>query len=207
MHNGSHIVAMSGNIWNLSEGFEFVRVPLVFEQGRYVNVFADKNNKTLAETLEHSRYAKLKPAVLEGYAGSLDQPLGKFLLEIKKLGDPFFRHFLNKYGDLQYSKFSILNTEFLLQRGVYAYRAGDDLMYIGRCRDQMKKRINQGYGKIHPKNCYLDGQATNCHLNSRVTSSESKISLWLCKMDDADEIVAKERRLIQTYKPPWNIQR
>lgn len=60
----------------------------------------------------------------------------------------------------------------------------------------MKKRINQGYGKIHPKNCYLDGQATNCHLNSRVTSSEGKISLWLCKMDDADEIVAKESRLI-----------
>lgn len=88
MHNGSRIAAMSENIWNLSEGFEFVRVPLVFEQGRYVNVFAGKNNATLAETLEHSRYAKLKPAVSEKYAGSLDQLLGKFLLEIKELGDP-----------------------------------------------------------------------------------------------------------------------
>lgn len=198
---------MNRNIWNLSKGFDFVRVPLVFEQGRYINVFADKNNKTLAETLEHSRYAKLKPVVSEKYADNLDQPLGRFLLEVKKLGDPFYLHFLNKYGDLEYSKFFISDAKFFQSRGIYAYGVGTDLKYIGRCRDQMKKRINQGYGKIHPKNCFLDGQATNCHLNSRVTSANGEISLWLYKMDDVDEIVSMERKLIQAHQPPWNIQR
>lgn len=198
---------MNANNWQLSEGFDFVRVPLIFEQDRYVNVFAAKNNKSLAETLDHKRYAKLKTAVLERYEDYLDCPLGTFLLEIKNLGDPFYRHFLNKYGDLEYSKFAISDASFFQLRGIYAFRVAGDLKYIGRCRDQMKKRINQGYGKIHPKNCYVDGQATNCHLNSRVTLSKDEISLWLCKMEDEDEIMMTERRLIQTYQPPWNIQR
>ncbi len=197
---------MNGNPWNLSEDIEFVHVPLVFEQERYVNVFADKNNKTLAETLEHNRYAKLKSAVLRDYSDFLDQPLGQFLLKVKNLDDPFYRQFLNKYGDLQYSKFSISDASFYPLKGVYAYRVGGDLKYIGRCRDQMKKRVNQGYGKIHPKNCFLDGQATNCHLNSRVTMTKEEVSLWLCEMDEDDEIVVAERGLISAYQPPWNIQ-
>lgn len=198
---------MDISVCNLPEGYEFVRVPLKFEHERYVNVFANKNNKTSAETLDHSRYAKLKPDVLKRYTGYVDQPLGRFLLEIKIQGDPFYRRFLNNYGDLEYSKFSISDAAFFRQREVYAYQAGGDLKYIGRCRDQMKKRINQEYGKIHPKNCYLDGQATNCHLNSQVTSHKGEISLWLCRMDDGDEIVVMERRLIQANHPLWNIQR
>jgi hypothetical protein len=45
----------------------------------------------------------------------------------------------------------------------------------------MKKRISQGYGKISPKNCYLDGLATNCHLNALITEtikSKKEILLW-----------------------------
>jgi len=79
--------------------------------------------------------------------------------------------------------------------------------YIGRCKDSMKKRINQGYGKIHPKNCYLDGQATNSHLNARITAEKKKITLWLHEMDSETEIELLERELIRAYNPPWNIQR
>lgn len=71
----------------------------------------------------------------------------------------------------------------------------------------MKKRVNQGYGKIHPKNCFRDGQATNCHLNALITAATSEVTLWLCRMDHGDEIEAVESELIQRYMPPWNIQR
>lgn len=195
------------NTNDLPEGYDFVHVPLSFTQERYVNVFAEKNNKTLAETLKHSRYAKFEPVVLERYADYLNQPLGQFLLEVKQLGDTFYRSFLNKYGDLEYSNFSISDAEFFQLRGIYAYHDGYNLKYIGRCLDQMKKRINQGYGKIHPKNCYLDGQATNCHLNSKITSHKGAVSLWLCKMDDLDGIKEIEGRLIQENDPPWNLRR
>lgn len=70
----------------------------------------------------------------------------------------------------------------------------------------MKKRINQGYGKIHPKNCYLDGQSTNCHLNALVARNLDSIELWFCELTPA-EIDIAEKELIHAYKPAWNIRR
>jgi hypothetical protein len=103
--------------------------------------------------------------------------------------------------------FFITDQTVLQSKGVYAYLLGDELKYIGRCKDSMKKRIDQGYGKIHPKNCYLDGQATNCHLNSRITEVKDNVTLWLYQMESPSEIESMERALIRSCHPPWNIQR
>ncbi len=187
--------------------FEFLQVPLEFEAGSYKNVFSNKNNKTVSETLEHKRYAKLSKLIEASYLSSIEKPLGLFLSELKSSGDDFYKRFLNKYGDMEYSIFRISTSELLNCKGIYAYLAGDKLKYIGRCKDSMRKRINQGYGKIHPKNCYLDGQATNCHLNARITTENDNISLWLHKMDSETEIEILERNLIRSYNPEWNIQR
>ena len=70
----------------------------------------------------------------------------------------------------------------------------------------MRKRVNQGYGRIHPKNCFRDGQATNCHVNARIAAETSDVTLWLCRMDNHADIEAVERGLISEYLPPWNIQ-
>lgn len=191
---------------NLS-GFEFAGVPLRFESQTFVDVFAQKNNKTLGETLDHRRYAKLADFVLPRYRAHLGTPLGEFLYGLKYGGDDVYRRFLNKYGDLEYSIFEIDDQIIAMKMGVYAYLIGDDLVYIGRCRDSMRKRINQGYGKIHPKNCYVDGQATNCHLNARIAQERDSVSLWLCEMASQDEIVRVESWLLGKYAPPWNIQR
>ena len=71
----------------------------------------------------------------------------------------------------------------------------------------MKKRINQGYGKIHPKNCYLDGQATNCHLNTLIARADEEVKLWLCEMESIQEIELVEKKLIRKHQPEWNILR
>lgn len=187
--------------------YEFTQVPLTFNGKSYRDIFGEKNNKTVAETLEHRRYAKLKNEVTEKYHKSLDKPLGIFLLGLKKDGDGFYKNFLNKYGDLAYTIFTISDRAYFDCTGVYGYQSDNELKYIGRCKDSMKKRVNQGYGKIHPKNCYLDGQATNCHLNARITDTKSNITLWLHQMDIPSEIKALEMALIRAYNPTWNIQR
>ena len=186
---------------------EFERVPLRFEYGTYREVFAQKNNKTLGQTLDHHRYARIAKQVLPEYASSMGIPLGNFLLELKRKGDESYRRFLNKYGDLTYSTFAIADEAYLNTKGVYAYYVSNELKYIGRCRDSMKKRLNQGYGKIHPKNCYIDGQATNCHLNAKITQAGDGVSLWLCQIESDQEIEMIEPQLIRRYSPPWNIQR
>lgn len=185
----------------------FRRVEIVYEDGSYENVFANKNNKTLKQTLEHYRYANLSDLIIPIFPADLDMLIGTFVLQLKHDDNPLYRRFLNKYGDLTYSNFMISDKRYLDAKGVYAYYVDHELKYIGRCKDSMKKRINQGYGKIHPKNCFRDGQATNCHLNALVTEVGTGVSLWLNPMESDDEIEVVERRLITEYEPPWNIQR
>lgn len=181
-------------------------VPLAFDDEIQTNIFSAKNNKSVRETLAHARYAKVSELTHADHGDSMDQPLGEFLLSLKIAGDDFYKRFLNRYGDLEYSRFSLADSTFHDLKGVYAYFHKDQLMYIGRCRDSMKKRVNQGYGKIHPKNCYIDGQATNCHLNALITKVRKQVSLKLHSMASDEEIIQLEVQLIQELNPPWNIQ-
>ena len=187
--------------------YEFDAVRLVFETGTYSEKFGEKNNKTVLETLQHRRYAKLRDETEKNYpANVLDEPLGSFLLRLKQSGDDFYRRFLNRDGDEEYSIFRTADKGVIDKRGIYAYKIKNELKYIGRCRDSMQKRVNQGYGKIHPKNCYIDGQATNCRLNALITAERKSVSLWFCALD-LDKINQAECCLIDAYQPPWNIQR
>ena len=187
--------------------YEFEQVVLCRHVDLYCDVFGQKNNKTVAETLEHCRYAKFKEATYQKYPSALNEPLGRFLLQLKREGDEFYTRFPNKYGDLTYSTFSISDPEYFDKKGVYAYLSDNELKYIGRCKDSMKKRVNQGYGKIHPKNCYLDGQATNYHLNAKITKESGNVTLWMHQIESVPEIERIEKELIRLCNPQWNLQR
>lgn len=95
------------------------------------------------------------------------------------------------------------------QRGLYCFvvEDGEQIKYIGKTADSFKKRMNQGYGQIHPKNCYLDGQATNCHLNALIAGSQESVGLRVHPMEDKSEVGRVERLLIEQLRPQWNIQR
>lgn len=136
---------------------------------------------------------------------SLDKPLGEFLLQLKTENNPFYKEFLNPHGDKRYCVFSIDDPRFIEAKGLYCYRVDETIKYIGRCLDSFRKRINQGYGRIHPKNCYLDGQSTNCHLNSMIAHNMDRVSLYICKLADDKEIEYLEKLLIKKEQPEWNV--
>lgn len=186
---------------------EFTPAELQFHQRNLTNVFAEKNNKTVLETLEHIRYQPLCAPVKREYPDSLNQCLGEFLHCLKLRRDLFYKNFLNLYGDLTYCRFSICDAAHSRGRGLYCFVARDteEIKYIGKTTDSFKKRINQGYGQIHPKNCYLDGQATNCHLNALIADSKESVGLRVCPLEDAPEIARLEKLLIRTFRPEWNI--
>ena len=184
----------------------FVNVPLKFEPGQQKDVFGKKNNKTLGSTIEHKRYSKFSEKVVKDYNNHLSQPLGKFLLSLKHCGDQFYDEFLNEYGNLEYTRFYIKDEQFFNLKGVYAIMVANKLVYVGRCLDSFQKRFNQGYGKINPKNCYIDGQSTNCRINAKITQSKSDVELWIHQMNDDDLIKELETQLIDSLSPPWNIK-
>lgn len=186
--------------------YKFTPVILLFSNTLFENVFANKNNKTLGQTLLHRRYEAFTEESSLRYPEYLGFSLGKFLLTLKENGDRFYMKFLNKFGDLTYSKFWVDDEQVLKAKGLYLYSARNSLQYIGRCRDSYKKRINLGYGTIHPKNCFIDGQLTNCHINALITQFRMDISLFICNIEDNQAIVKAERGLIEKYKPLWNIQ-
>ena len=192
--------------WNDMQ-YRFVNVALTFLPGTSENVFAEKNNKTVAQTIAHRKYIKLATETKQRYSNNLNSPLGDFLMSLKRSGDQFYSFFLNPHGDLTYSKFSIQNCDVIAAKGLYIYTVEGQLQYIGRCKNSFGKRINQGYGKIHPKNCYRDGQSPNCRINAQVTRNRESVKLLVCQLDVDDEIVASEAGLISKYRPPWNIQR
>jgi hypothetical protein len=169
-------------------------------------LFGQKNNKTLRQTLFHPKYAHLTSCVVESYASSLDRRLGDFLLGLKQNGDPFYRRFLNPYGDEIYCEFRLLDGAIQRLKGLYCFTAGGALKYIGKSTDSYERRISQGYGRIHPKNCYRDGQATNCHLNALIAGYAGEVALFVHPMLGNDDITKTEAALIAKERPDWNIQ-
>jgi len=185
----------------------FDKAPLLFHDlGPRSDLFGAKNNKTLRQTLAHRRYSSLAVECSALYPAHLDTGIGEFLTQLKYQNDPYYQRFLNSHGDGAYCTFGLAPSEVCRQKGLYAYTALGELRYIGRCLDNFGKRINQGYGKIHPKNCFRDGQTTNCHLNALICQNKNGLCLFLLALQADEEICHLERELIRAYDPPWNIQ-
>lgn len=185
---------------------DFIQIPIIFHQLGIVDLFAQKNNKTLAETLSNRRYASLSREVFCHYPNSLNEGLGTFLYKLKRSGDKFYLKFLNEYGDNVFCNFSIASTPLNRSKGVYSFTIGETIKYFGRSHDPFEKRLNQGYGHISPKNCYLDGQSTNCHVNSLLAKYVNGVSFYVCALDDDFKIDFLERLLIELHTPEWNLQ-
>ena len=187
--------------------FDFQEVEMSFQEWDLENLFAEKNNKSLGDTVLSPRYSTLSKRIIDKYSSYLEMPLGTFLLKMKTVGDLMYRDFLNSYGDLKYCLFRIPSNDRTQKKGLYLFQNDEGVQYIGRCRDAFIKRFNQGYGKIHPKNCYIDGQATNCHLNSLINGTRGRVKLFICPLEDDLFIERSEKVLIQEYGAPWNIQK
>jgi len=188
-----------------NETIEFKIIPLTFSGHDIQSTFYDKKNKTLAQTFDHQKYSRLKLLLADKYEIHLNSKLGDFLKTLKEADDKNYLCFLNKYGDNKFCQFKIADN--LSDKGIYCYIVDDKIKYIGRCTDNFKKRINQGYGKIHPKNCFIDGQATNCHLNSLINSNKNvQFGIYIMTDKTIDEIKELEKLILTCNRFEWNIQ-
>ena len=95
----------------------------------------------------------------------------------------------------------------LNDKGLYIWVVNGKVKYLGRCGDNFKKRVNQGYGKINAKNCFIDGQTTNCHLNSEINKIEN-VEFYVYRMNDKSktEIDDLELKLLNEINFEWNMQ-
>ncbi|XMB85490.1 hypothetical protein RJG79_08670 [Mycoplasmatota bacterium WC44] len=114
---------------------------------------------------------------------------------------------LNQYGKELFSKFKIQVDNLTRSKGLYAFFKNDELIYIGRTHDSFANRVNTGYGNISPKNCYVDGQRTNCKMNSYINSAlnlGNTIDFYVLKIDETETINELEIYYISELNPPLN---
>lgn len=189
--------------------FTFHRIGIELIKSNIQEPFKSFDKKTIRELLKHNRYSHLKESVFNDYEHLLDVPAGQALYELKKVKDPFYMNFLNKYGDLSYCQFVVKGSESLLsKKGVYTIVMDDELVFAGVCNNTFKLRFNQHIGNISPKSCFRDGTATHCHINANIAENISKSTIYfqVCPMIDLDEMKMLKNTIIDRFEPKWNIR-
>lgn len=113
---------------------------------------------------------------------------------------------LNPHGLGPFSR--LIVPELPDRPGVYAVLSRDqDVLYVGRARDSLRNRWGRrGYAVIDPRNCFVGGESTNCHINGLITDGLSRgeaYTLWFHVIDPPHVL---ERELRSGLRPIWNIQ-
>lgn len=110
---------------------------------------------------------------------------------------------LHLYGSGSFCRFQIPSNQNM--PGIYAIVIDKMIVYLGKC-DNLTQRFNYGYGVIHPRNCYINGQVTNCRINKKIAevfNSGSHVDLYFHQKDHPGPL---EKKLIKIYAPKWNIK-
>jgi hypothetical protein len=195
-------------IENTTINFEIIPVTII--QRDFENIFLD-NKKTLRYSLDKAitdkknRLNKIASEHLTKYSTLLDLNLGEFLFRLKSESNSDYKLYLNKYGDRRYCIYKI--DQFLNDKGIYCYVVDNKIKYLGRSRKTFKERFNE-YGKITAYNCLIDGQATNCHINSIINSIDN-VFVGIYKMTNKsdEEIKEMEKRILKHKTFEWNLQK
>jgi hypothetical protein len=110
---------------------------------------------------------------------------------------------LNPHGAGPFCRLRI--AQQVREPGLYAVMAADEVRYIGIADDLAERWGPRGYGAIHPRNCYVGGQATNCKINAavlRAVKAGNRLYLYFARvLADRRQI---EARLVAALRPPLN---
>lgn len=196
-----------------NETIEFKTLSVDIRNKNQENIFKDNIKRSLGYKLEKAaknkkdRLHRKADELKHKYKSDLNECLGSFLTKLKSESNPDYKLFLNKYGDSKYCEYSI--TKFQNDKGIYCYIVDNKIIYIGRSKKTFGERFKD-YGKITPYNCLVDGQATNCNINSKVNELKSLVVGFYLMNDSTDkEIERFEKKIINSLKKNhelWNVQ-
>jgi hypothetical protein len=144
------------------------------------------------------------------YASNIDlrrTPDGNPVLETPHLRYANLKNLpLNPYGLGPFSR--LILQKLPLKPGVYTIvNDTNQILYIGKTRDSISERWStRGYAVIHPRNCFVGGQETNCRINNLIVQTvSSRIRLGLyAHVTDRSKVDEIETTLITRLRPPWN---
>jgi hypothetical protein len=164
----------------------FKPVKLTFTGGVKEGTFS-RMQKTVQEILEDQAYTHLKDPVNAKYSRYLPLKAGLFLSQLKERQDPFYREFLNPYGDEKFGSFRAEETKDITKPGILLVVVKRGIYYACACPGSFRVTINDTFGRIIPEHCFLNGDAVRCRINAVISNNRDEAGLYIYVSNTAEE--------------------
>jgi hypothetical protein len=164
----------------------FKPVNLNFTGGMREDLFA-RVQKPLGEIMKNPAFSHLLPAINTRYSRYLPLQTGLFLHQLKERHDPFYREFLNMYGDEKYGAFRLGDSREGDRKGVLVVVVNRGIYAVVNCPDTIRGMINDTFGRILPEDCLLSGDSTRCRINALICNNKKEARIYIhTSGDDAE---------------------
>jgi hypothetical protein len=173
----------------LGKNLYFHPVTLHFAGSVREDAFA-RVQKTLEEVLGQPAFEHLRLPVNAKYSRYLPMKTGLFLSQLKERHDPFYREFLNPYGDERYGTFRAEDSKETEKTGILIVVVNRGLYHAIGSPIPLRTTINNRLGRIGPDDCLLSGDPVRCRINALLCNNKKEAGLYTHPVKNEDERLA-----------------
>jgi len=141
----------------------------------------------LEELLENPAFEHLRSPVNAKYSRYLPMKTGLFLSQLKERHDPFYRGFLNPYGDEKYGTFRAEEARETEKQGILMVVVNRGLYHVLNSSDPLSNTVNNKLGRIGPDDCLLSGDPVRCRINALLCNNKKETGLYFFPAEREDE--------------------
>lgn len=135
--------------------------------------------RTVGELLELPAFQHLKEPVNAKYSRYLPLKAGLFLSQLKERHDPFYREFLNEFGDERYGTIMPGNSGEMGKRGVLIVAVNRGLYHVLDSLEPVSVTITSRFARVGPDDCLLSGDPERCRVNALLCTSRETAGLFV----------------------------
>lgn len=180
LNDGSFAVPFQGKT------IYFKPVKLTFSGGVKEDLFA--RSKTLVQDLlEKPACEHLRSPVNAKYSRYLPMGAGLFLGQLKERHDPFYREFLNTYGDEKYGTFRLEEFRDADKKGIIIVVVKKGLYHVTDCPASIRSMVNDTFGRLLPDDCLIDRDSIRCRINAVLCNNKTDAGLYCYACESGDE--------------------
>jgi hypothetical protein len=146
--------------------------------------------KPLEEVLGQPAFEHLRSVVKVKYLRYLPMKTGLFLHHLKERHDPFYREFLNPYGDEKYGTFRAEDSKETEKTGILIVVMDRGLYQVINSLDPLHMTLNNRLGRIGPDDCLLSGDPVRCRINALLCNNKKEAGVYVHSLEKEEERVA-----------------
>ncbi|MDD1694227.1 MAG: hypothetical protein LUQ71_05840 [Methanoregula sp.] len=164
----------------------FRPIGLKFASGLREDAFS-RVQKSLSDVLAEPAFEHLRDPVNAKYSRSLPMQTGLFLSQLKERFDPFYREFLNPFGDEKYGSFRAEISGETEKTGVLIVVVKRGLYHVVESPGPVSAAVNNRFGRIGAEDCLITGDPARCRINALLCNNRKEAGLFFHSADREDE--------------------